>query len=187
MVAMISKLSNHLYAWAKGRTVLAVFAALILFMVVTLPLLPKVYPGSSSMKSLDDPAFYTPAQVFSILEGWGAEGRTYQLWLHLTWDIAVPVLGFFCLGLSLSWLFQRSFQPGSRLRKLNLVSLSSAFDLLENFSLAGLLVAYPAHPAWAAWLKTAFTSAKFAFLMALLLLLAAGLILAARNRFKVLE
>ncbi len=95
------------------------------------------------------------------------------------------MLGFFIFALGLSWALARSVPPGSRLRRLNLLAWASSFDLLENFSLALLLLAYPAHLAWAAWLKTAFTLAKFAFLIVLALALGLALFLAARKRFQV--
>lgn len=182
---MFSHLSTLFYKWAKGRIILALLTAFILFMALTLPLLPLIYRDSSNMTSLDDPAFYTPARLYTILEAWGPDGRTYQLGLHLTWDIVVPVLGFFIFALGLSWLLERGLPPASRLRSLNLLAFSSAFDLLENFSIAVLILAYPSRLAWAAWLKTAFTLSKFAFLIVLALLLTLGLLLAARKRFQV--
>jgi hypothetical protein len=182
---MLGKLSDRFYAWAKGRLVLAVFAAFVLFMSVSLPVLSHFYPDEMSLKSLDDPAFYTPAEIFSILEAWGAEGRTFELWFHLTWDLVVPVLGFFLFALSLSWLWMRSVPPGSRLRRVNLFALGSGFDLLENFSQVVLILAYPSRPAWAAWLKTIFTLSKYGFGIAIILCLLIGLVLAGRNRFRV--
>lgn len=127
---MLSRLSNRLHAWAKGWLILSVFAALVLFMAITLPLLSLIYPAGDEMVSLDDPVLYTPEEVFSIVESWGDGGRTYQLWLHLTWDLIVPILGFLFVGLSISWLLQRGFRPGSKLQKLNLLALGSVFDLL---------------------------------------------------------
>jgi hypothetical protein len=137
------------------------------------------------MKSLDAPAFYTPDEIFSIIESWGAGGRSYQLWFHLTWDVVVPVLSFAIIGLSLSWLFQRITRPGSGLRRLNLLALASGFDLLENFSLAALIVVYPSRPAWIAWLKTIFTLSKYGFGIVIILLMLIGLVLVAKNRFKI--
>ena len=137
------------------------------------------------LESLDDPVFYTPDEIFSVVESWGPGGRSFQLWFHLTWDVVVPVLGFLLFGLSLSWLYMRVVQPGSRLRRLNLLALASGFDLLENFSQAVLIVVYPARPAWVAWLKTIFTLSKYGFGIVIILFLLAGLALAARNRFKV--
>ena len=182
---MLSKLSDRFYTLAKGRLILAVFAALFLFMGISLPVLYQLYPEEMSLESLDDPVFYTPGEIFSILDTWGETGRSFQLWLHLTWDVVVPVLGFLTFGLSLSWLWMRAAPPESRLRRLNLLALASGFDLLENFSQAVLILAYPARPAWLAWLKTLFTLSKYGFMVVILLFLLIGLALVWRNRFKI--
>jgi hypothetical protein len=182
---MLSKLSDIFYTRARGRLILAVFAAFVLFMGITLPLIPHFYPASSKMESLDAPVFYTPGEIFSILDSWGAEGRSYQRWFHLTWDVVVPVLSFLFIGLSLSWLLLRATQPGSGLRRLNSLALASGFDLLENFALAVLIVAYPSRPAWIAWLKSIFTLSKYGFGMVIILLILILLVKVGINRFKV--
>ena len=134
------KLSDRLHTQAKGRLILSIFAALVLFMVITLPLLSRIYPAADEMESLDDPVFYTPDEIFSTMESWGEDGRNYQLWLHLTWDLIFPIMGFLFISLFISWLLQRSFGPESKLQRLNLLALGSVFDLLENVCLIGLLL-----------------------------------------------
>jgi len=182
---MLSRLSDRLHAWAKGWLILSVFAVLVLFMVITLPLLGLIYPAADEMVSLDDLVFYTPEKVFSIVESWGDGGRAYQLWFHLTWDLIFPILGFLLVGLFISWLLQRGFRPGSKLQKLNLLALESAFDLLENICIVSMIVVYPARPVAVAWLKTIFTMIKYGFAIPIILLLLIGLIKAAMNRFKI--
>ena len=184
---MLSRLSDRLHAWAKGWLILSVFAALVLFMAITLPLLSLIYPAGNEMVSLDDPVFYTSEEVFSIVESWGDGGRTYQLWFHLTWDLIVPILGFSFVGLFISWLLQRGFRSGSKLQKLNLLALGAVFDLLENICLVSMIVAYPARPVAVAWLKTIFTMIKYGFAIPIILLIVIGLYKAARNRFKIQE
>jgi hypothetical protein len=185
--SMLSKFSDLLHAWAKGWLVLSVFAALVIFMAITLPLLSLIYPAGNEMVSLDDPVFYTPEEIFSIVESWGDGGRTYQLWLHLTWDFIVPVLGLLFVGLFVSWLLQRSFRPESKLQRLNLVALGSVFDLLENICLISMIVVYPARPVIAGWLKTIFTMSKYGFAIPIILIILIGLIKAVANRFEVQE
>jgi hypothetical protein len=182
---MLSKFSDFFHAWAKGWLILSVFAALVLFMVITLPLLSLIYPAADEMVSLDDPVFYTPEEIFSIMESWGDGGRTYQLWLHLTWDVIFPILGFLFVGLFISWLLQRSFRSGSKLQKLNMLALGSVFDLLENICLISMMVVYPARPVVVAWLKTIFTTNKYGFAILIILLILTGLVKAAINGFKV--
>ena len=184
---MLSKLSGHFHAWAKGRLILSVFAALVLFMVITLPLLSLIYPAADEMVSLDDPVFYTPEEAFLIMESWDDGGRTYQLWFHLTWDLIFPILGFLLVGLSISWLLQRGFRPGSKLQRLNLLALGPVFDLLENICLVSMILIYPARPVVLAWLKTLFTLSKYGFMILIILVVLIGLVAAAMNGFKVRE
>ena len=184
---MLSTLSNRLYIWAKGWVVITVFAAIVLFMAITLPFLGRIYPAGSEMVSLDDPVFYTAEEIFSIMESWGDGGRIYQLWFHLTWDFIFPVLGFLFVGLTISWLLQRGFGPGSKLRRLNLVALGSIFDLLENICLVSMIVVYPAQPRVVAWLKTIFTMSKYSYAIPLILIVLIGFVAAAMNKFRAQE
>lgn len=184
---MLSKLSAQFYAWAQSRLILPVFAALVLFVAITLPFLNLIYPSADEMISLDDPVFYTPEEAFSIIESWADDGRTYQLWFHLTWDFIFPILGFLFVGLSISWLLQRGFRPGSKLQRLNLLALGSVFDLLENICLVSMIAVYPDQPVIVARLKTIFTMSKYGFMISIILIVLIGLFAAAMNRFKVQE
>lgn len=184
---MLSKLSDYFHARAKGRLILSVFAALVLFMAITLPLLSTIYPAADEMVSLDDPVFYTPEEVFSIVESWDDGGRTYQLWFHLTWDLIFPILGFFFVGLSISWLLQRGFRLWGKLQKLNLLALGPVFDLLENLCLAIIIAVYPDQPVAIAWMKTISTMTKYSFLILIILVVLISLVAAAMTRFKVQE
>ncbi len=184
---MLLTISNRLHSWAKGWVVISIFASIIIFMAVTLPLLDRIYPAAGEMESLDDPVFHTAEEVFLIIESWGESGRTYQLWFHLTWDLIFPIMGFLFVALLISWLLQRGFKPDSKIKRLNLVALGSVFDLLENICLAILIVIYPTSVVAIAWLKTLFTISKYAYGIPMIVTLLIGLIHAAMNRFKVQE
>jgi hypothetical protein len=181
---MFTKLSRLLHSWARGRVVLLLLVSLILFMGITWPILPRIYPEANELESLDALAFHTADQVLSIVDEWGNDGRTYELWLHTTWDVVVPVLSFFTIGLSVSWLLQRGFSRESRLQSLNLLALGTAFDLLENISLIVLIAVHPRQLITIAWLKTIFTTAKYCLAVPLLLVVVIGGVMAARNRFR---
>lgn len=60
---MLSKLSRLFHSWTRGRLILALFAAFVVFVTVTLPLL-QAAPGGSVV-SLDAQFFYTPEKAFS--------------------------------------------------------------------------------------------------------------------------
>ena len=181
---MLVRLSRLLHSWATGRRVLIFLGALLLFMGVTVPLMDRLFPIGADLTSLDAPVFYTAEQIFSVVEEWGDAGRTYELWLHVTWDVALPVLSFFVVGLSVSWLLRRGFPEESRLQRLNLLALMPLFDLLENAALITLIAVHPSQPVAIAWLKTIFTTLKFVMGIPLALTIVVGLVMAARNRFQ---
>ena len=158
---MFTRISQWLYKISRGKTVIILITGFVVFMVVTMSLLPILIPASETMVSLDDPVSYTPQEIFNIMEDWGATGRTEQLWFHLTWDVIVPLWSYLVVGTSLSWLLKRAFTLGSKWRLLNLVALTTIFDLSENFSLAGLIIFYAQRPLWLAWVKNAFTIIKY--------------------------
>ena len=105
--------------------------------------------------------------------------------LPLTWDIGNPILYTLAFSLLISWLFQRSFKPGSKLQKLNVLPVGAGiFDLLENICIVTLLTVYPAQPAVVAWLSTICTMSKMSFLGVSTLLILVGLVKAVMTRFK---
>lgn len=160
--SLITRLSERLHLWARGRVVLALWGAFVGFMVGSLWLLSWCAPDLAGLASLDDPVWRGPDEIYAILSAWGATGRTQELWFHLTWDTVVPVMGFFCVALTLSWVLQRAVTPGSGLRRLNLLGLVTVFDLLENVFIEALILTHPARVPALAWLKTTFTALKYA-------------------------
>ena len=87
-------------------------------------------------------------------------------------------------GLILSWLLQRGFRPGSKIRKLNIRPFCGArFDLLENISIVILLSVFPAKPVMLAWAAALCTLMKMAFLGTSVLFIFIGLVRAAMNGF----
>jgi hypothetical protein len=179
---MLSKLSGLFHSWTRGWLILALFAAFVVFAAVTLPLLMAA-PGGS-VESLDAQFFYTPEKAFSTVASYGDAGRFWIL-MYLTWDIVNPILYTLVFSLFISWLFQRSFKPGSKWLKLNVLPVGAGlFDLLENICIVTLLAVYPAKPAVVAWIGTACTMSKISFLGMSTLLVLAGLVKAAMNRFK---
>ena len=137
------------------------------------------------LKWLDNPVFYTPGEIFSILDSSGWGGALLPALVPPDLGCRRPRASILIFGFLSSWLYMRVAQPGSWLRRLNLLALASGFDLLENFSQAVLIVAYPSRPAWLAWLKTIFTLSKYGFGIIIILFLLIGLALAVRNKFKV--
>ncbi|MFQ6000204.1 MAG: hypothetical protein ACE5LG_00880 [Anaerolineae bacterium] len=179
---MLAKISRLFHSWARGWLILALFAAFVVFVAVTLPVL-QAAPGGNIV-SLDAQFFYTPEEAFSTVGSYGDASR-FWIRIYLTWDIVNPILYTLAFSLLISWLFQRSFKPGSNLQKLNVLPLGAGlFDLLENISIVTLLTAYPAQLTVVAWLSTVCTMSKASFLGVSTLLILFGVVRAAMNRFK---
>jgi len=179
---MLAKISRLFHSWARGWLILALFAAFVVFVAVTLPVL-QAAPGGSIV-SLDTQFFYTPEEAFSTVGSYGDASR-FWIRIYLTWDIVNPILYTLAFSLLISWLFQRSFKPGSKLQKLNVLPVGAGlFDLLENISIVTLLTAYPAQLTVVAWLSTVCTMSKISFLGVSTLLILFGVVRAAMNRFK---
>jgi hypothetical protein len=184
---VLSKFSDRLYAWAKGRLILLILIVIVLFLGLTEALFQAFSdPTLADKVSLDSRFLYTPETAFAAVASYGDAGRIRMIWIHLVWDFIFPVLYTAFLSLFMSWLFQRGFRPGSRLRKLNVVAVAGGcFDLLENVGIVTMILVYPAQPAVVAWLSTIFSMGKGSCGVVIILLLLIGLVKAAMNRFKV--
>ena len=179
---MLAKISRLFHSWARGWLILALFAAFVVFVAVTLPVL-QAAPGGSIV-SLDAQLFYTPEKAFSTVASYGDAGR-FWIRIYLTWDVVNPILYTLAFSLLISWLFQRSFKPGSKLQNLNVLPVGAGLsDLLENICIVTLLTLHPARPAVVAWLSTVCTMSKMGFLGVSTVLILVGLVKAAMNRFK---
>ena len=179
---MLSKLSRLFHYWARGWLILALFAAFVVYVAATLPVL-QAAPGGN-IEALDARFFYTPEEAFWTVASYGDAARLWTR-IYLTWDIVNPILYTLAFSLFISWLFRRSFKPESKLQKLNVLPAGAGlFDLLENIGIVTLLTVYPTQPVVVAWLSTVCTMIKVSLLGVSVLLILIGLVKAAMNRFK---
>lgn len=180
---MLSKLSSHFHTWARGWLILVIMAAFVIFMVLVLP---GVEAASGDTEGLDyAKLFYTPDEAFATVASYDDAGRAALRVYYLTGDIVNPVLYTSIFILVISWLFQRGFEPESKLQKLNVLPIGAAvFDLLENICITIMLSVYPAQPRIVAWLSTVGTTTKYLFFYGSCALVLVGLIAAAMNRFR---
>lgn len=185
MFTVFNRLSNFFYHYTKGWLVLFILMMFILFVGISLPVISYFYPETMELKSMDDPVIYTPQELFMILDSWGENGRNQELVFHLTWDVIVPLLAFFLLGFSFSWLLQQGFKRDNPILKLNLIALVVVFDLMENLFIVILILQYPEKSYISAWLKTIFTSIKYGMGILLLIFLIFIIIKILTIRFKV--
>lgn len=183
---MIHKMSQKFYSWAKGWLVLVLFVLDGFFAGFLLPLVQGMMQGGQGgIMPLDLMIGATPEKIFGMIEQYGEFGRPFYRNVELTVDIVYPIVYLFFFGLLISWLFQRGFASTSAIRKYNILPLGAwFFDLLENIVIVILVSIFPSQPVGLAWILVLFTTVKWLFAGASILLILVGLVMAAKNGFK---
>lgn len=157
---MLKKISRFFQQQTKILyVVLPLFLIILLFFL--LPYTEELLKIDSSHISLDKPRLYSPLEIHNILTDWGEEGRISQFWLHITWDLMLPLFYFFFLGFLISLMFRDRYEKSSRIQYFNLVSLVAVIDILENISLFILLTLHPKIPIVLCWIKILLTMIKY--------------------------
>jgi len=111
---------------------------------------------------LDTRLVYGLADVDQLLKALGAEGRTAYQITHLTLDLVFPIAySLFFAGASLWFTGKLGLSISQKKRIAMLLLLAGAFDLLENFSIMGLVAAYPSQVPALALASQLFTLIKF--------------------------
>lgn len=177
---MLKRLSDMLHKAAKGWLVFVLFLLDGLFMGLILPAGETLLKGGSGgVGPLDLQFFYTPQKAYAVIAAHGEYGRAFYRNFELTVDILYPIVYTLFLSLFISWLFQRGFEAGSDMQRLNATPFGAwAFDLLENLGIVTMLSVYPATPALLAWLTAVFTMVKWVFAGASVVLMIIGVVAA---------
>ncbi|MBI5824840.1 MAG: hypothetical protein HZB18_12490 [Chloroflexi bacterium] len=184
---MLSNLSDRFYNWTKGWLIFALFVLDgFVFSGYLFPLVQtKMANGQAGVQMLDLMFFATPAQTFGMIEKYGEAGRALYRTSLLTVDIIYPIVHLLFFGLLISWLYQRGFAPNSAIRKFNVLPLGAwLFDLLENVGIVALITIFPSQPAALATVVMVFTTLKWMFAAAGILLILIGFVMALKNGFK---
>lgn len=181
---MFKKISDKFHGWAKGWLVIVLLLLDMFFGGFIMPLIGGMMQGGQGgIQPLDLMMFQTPDKLFEMLSKIG--DLAFYRNVELTVDILYPIIYIFAFGLLISWLFQRGFAPNSAMRKLNIMPLGAwFFDLLENLVIVSLVSVHPAQPLALGWLLFLFSSLKWVFVFASVLLIVIGLAMALRNGFK---
>jgi len=121
----------------------------------------RQYAGAVNI--LDLKFFYTAQQAYETLDLLGGQGRAIYLRI-LTADMVYPtVLGLF-LAVTITFIFQNTLSPASRLYLLNVLPIANTlFDYCENIMTLILLKNYPSHLDAEATVNGFFTLAKNLF------------------------
>ena len=146
---MLIQLSSALYKHATAKTfgllLLAYGIYMPVFFYANVPFgLTQIAPYAANGGILDLDFFYSAAQAYQRLAGFGPDGRATYLRI-LMGDLIYPgLLGVF-ISVTLSLLLRRIVPAGGAWRYVNLLPIANmAADYLENAMLIALLAAYPA-------------------------------------------
>jgi hypothetical protein len=139
--------------------------------------------AAGGLTVLDTRLVYSQADVHKLLTALGGAGRSaYQL-THLTLDMVFPIaysLFFASASLWLTGKLSLSIQQQKRIALLLL--LAGVFDLLENFSIMGMVAAYPSQVPALALLSQLFTLIKFGLFAINILFLVILIVMVIRHR-----
>jgi hypothetical protein len=143
----MKKLSRFFYKFSNGWVVLAALLIFILFAIFILPGFSEESARyANGMGSPDTILFYSGADLFSIAETYGEEGRQAFLDIRWTLDLVFPLIYTLFLITSASWLLCRVIPSGSKWRLLNLFPLAAfILDLLENSATSLVMLRFPEH------------------------------------------
>ncbi len=183
---MLIKLSNTLQRWAKGWLVFILFLLDTVFALFILPIAAALMMGDAGGPGpLDLQFFYTPAKAYEIITAYGEYTRLFYRNIELTIDIIYPIIYSLFFSLFITWLFKKGFDQNSSMQRLNVVPFGAwLFDLLENIGIVTMLSIYPSTPAALAWITTIFTTVKWLFAGASIVLVMIGIPAAIRNAFR---
>lgn len=141
----MKKLSRFFYKFSSGWVVLSALLIFILFAIFILPGFSEESARyANGMDTPDTTLFYGGADLYSMAEAYGEEGRQAFIDMRWTLDLAFPVIYTLFLVTCASWLLRRVIPVDSKWRLLNLVPLAAfILDLLENSATSLVMVRFP--------------------------------------------
>ena len=174
----MEELSHRLRKWSPGWVALLTLLVFVVFSATVLPAQAELARQNSAGAGTPDLSFfYTPSQLYSMAEAYGAEGRLEYVRARFTFDVIWPVVYTVFLVATISWLYKNSFPPGSRWQLANLLPLFGAlFDFFENSFTSLVMLRYPALTPGVDWLASLSTSLKWILIGASSLALVLGLV-----------
>jgi hypothetical protein len=175
---------RHISGWldrvSEGWVALV---ALVIFLLFTALVLPdqaaRAEAYSAEAGSPDSSFWYSSGELYQFAEAYGEQGRRAYVRARFTFDVAWPLVYTFFLTTAISWVYARTFSPGSWPRRANLVPVvGMGFDFLENISTSLVMSRYPAPTPGAVQLAPIFTTVKWIFVNGSFVVLLVGVVLA---------
>lgn len=120
---------------------------------------PRILASAPEFAIPDMKGIYSPAYIYDFLAAIGPAGRhAYQI-MHLTTDLAFPVLYGLLFFAGLCRLVSQ--QAGSNIYLPLITILPVVSDLTENFAMVAITAKYPAFHPGLIWFAQVFSLLKF--------------------------
>lgn len=175
------RLSQRLFALARGWIVVVTVAIFVLFSILALPRMAAESAARTGGAQQPDTSFiYSPADLYRMAEAFGPAGRQAYIVARFTFDVVFPIVYGAALIALISWLAGQAFPPDSPWRLLNLAPVAGmAFDHLENIATVLVMARYPLRTPVVDLLAPIFTFIKWVFVGGSFVVLLALVIVAA--------
>jgi hypothetical protein len=162
---MWKQLSNWIHRVSNGWVTLSTLIIFLLFTALVLPgQTSSADPDDGDVGSPDMSFYYTADDLYQMADAYGGEGRRAYVRARFTFDVIWPIVYTMFLSTAISWVFHRSFAPGSLWQRANLVPvLGALFDYLENVSTSLVMFRFPSPTPVVDVLAGVFTMVKWVF------------------------
>jgi uncharacterized membrane protein YoaT (DUF817 family) len=159
----------------RGRTVVVAFGVFVAFMVVGFPAWQAINGLPEDVTVMDLRLSYTPQELYAALSALGEAGRAAYVRNILILDVAWPLV----YGAFLTLLPRYAFAEQPPLRRRLLASFAVVGVLLdygENMSVLALVLRFPDRIDPLARVASGFTTAKWVFVTAAMLVAVAAVV-----------
>jgi len=175
---LLESISEDLIELATGQRILLTLAVFAVYSLAIMgPAYGRIETYSGGVGAIDFLIAYTPEQAYDMIAAYGPQGRQYYATIALTLDVLFPFGSAFVFSLILTHIFHRAFREKGVLQRTLLVPPAAMVaDLLENVTIATMLLSYPRQLPPVALAASAFSTVKWTAVAAQLALVAIGLI-----------
>lgn len=174
---LVDRVATTLTALATTPHVLVALAIFAVYIAtVMVPAYHRIKTYSGGVGPIDLLITYSPEDAYDKIAAYGQRGRQYYAVITLTLDVILSVASAGVFSLTLAHIFDRAFSRDDLLRRALLIPPAAmAADLLENISIAAMLLSYPREPPAVALLASAFSTVKWTAVSAQVALVIVGL------------
>lgn len=176
---MLERFGQLQYRFANWRVILAVLAVFMVYQAAILPYVSGKLNDYSNHAGVIDLLFaYTPEKLYSILDAYGQDGRSFYIAYSAIGDTVYPIIFTMLFSLLTTVIYRRVFRAGSFMHRLPLFFYAALlFDLIENALIITMAANYPKQLHTLAQISSVFTTAKWASAGLILILLLVGIAL----------